>query len=286
MIDITEWKKSQKALQESEERFRLAFRTSPDAISITRLSDGLIIDVNDGFSQITGFTREEVIGKTPEQLNIWLSKEDRKFFVDTLEKHGEFSNKEMRFRLKDGRVVHALLSAKIFQLNGVPHVLSISKNIEPLKQAQKALEESEERLRVLINSTPDIICFKDGEGRWQEANEADLKLFEIQHVDYRGKKDSELATFSPFYKEAFLTCEISDEIAWNQKSVSRGIEIIPRPDGSQKYYDVIKVPIFNPDGSRKGLVVFGRDITEQKMAPAAITLYESTKRNGPFGHYP
>ncbi len=270
MIDITEWKKSQKALQESEERFRLAFRTSPDAISITRLSDGLIIDVNDGFSQITGFSREEVLGKTPEELNIWLSKEDRKFFIDTLEKHGEFSNKEVRFRLKDGRVVHALLSAKIFQLNGVPHVLSIAKDIEPLKQAQKALEESEERLRVLINSTPDIICFKDGEGRWQEANEADLKLFEIQHVDYRGKKDSELAPFSPFYKDAFLTCETSDEIAWNQKSASRGIEIIPRPDGSQKYYDVIKVPIFNPDGSRKGLVVFGRDITEQKMAEQSL----------------
>ena len=270
MIDITEWKRSQKALQESEERFRLAFRTSPDAISITRLSDGLIIDVNDGFSQITGFSREDVLGKTPEELNIWLSKEDRNFFIETLEKNGEFSNKEVRFRLKDGRVVHALLSAKIFQLNGVPHVLSIAKDIEPLKQAQKALEESEERLRVLINSTPDIICFKDGEGRWQEANEADLKTFELQHVDYRGKKDSELAPFSPFYKDAFLTCEATDEIAWKQKSMSRGIEIIPRPDGSQKYYDVIKVPIFNPDGSRKGLVVFGRDITEQKMAEQSL----------------
>ncbi len=270
MIDMTEWKQDQQALEESEERFRLAFRTSPDALSITRMSDGLIVDVNEGFLQITGYTREEIIGKRPDDVNIWLSKQERDEFVEQLSKTGEISNKEVQFRMKNGRIIHALMSARIFQLNGVPHVLSIAKDIEPLKQAQKALQESEERLRILINSTPDIICFKDGQGRWQEANKADLKLFEIDHVDYRGKKDSELAPYSPFYHDALLTCEVTDEAAWQKKTMSRGIEIIPRPDGSQKYFDVIKVPIFNPDGSRKGLVVFGRDITEQKLAEQSL----------------
>ncbi len=270
MIDITEWKRSQQALQESEERFRLAFRTSPDALSITRLNDGVVVDVNDGFTRITGYTRDEVVGKKPEELGLWLSAEERDAFVKQLLKNGEIANQETRFRLKDGRIIHALLSARTFKLNGVPHILSIAKDIEPLKQAQKALQESEERLRILINSTPDIICFKDGQGRWQEANQADLKLFEIDHVDYRGKTDSQLAEFSPFYREAFLNCERTDDAAWRQKSISREIEIIPRPDGSRKYYDVIKVPVFNPDGSRKALVVFGRDITEQKLVEQSL----------------
>lgn len=133
----------------------------------------------------------------------------------------------------------------------------------------KKLQEQEEQLRTLINSTPDIICFKDGEGRWLEANEADLELFCLKGVDYKGKTDIELAEYThPIYKQAFLTCKETDEKAWQAKGISRGEEIIPRPDGTVKIYDVIKVPLFEPNGKRKGLVVLGRDITERKKAEA------------------
>ncbi|EHO42740.1 multi-sensor hybrid histidine kinase [Caldithrix abyssi DSM 13497] len=140
----------------------------------------------------------------------------------------------------------------------------IISNVRERKAKEEVILRSEEQLRTLINATPDIICFKDEEGRWLEANEADLKLFELQNVEYRGKKDSELAEFAPFYKDAFLTCEISDELAWQKGTITRAEEIVPRPDGTVKIYDVIKVPLFNEDGSRKGLVVFGRDITALK----------------------
>ncbi len=130
-----------------------------------------------------------------------------------------------------------------------------------------AIPEREERLRTLMNATPDIICFKDGTGRWLEANDADLELFSLKNVDYRGEKDSELAQYTnPVYKEAFLTCEKTDEKTWLKADISRNEEIIPLPDGSEKVYEVIKVPLFNDDGTRKGLVVWGRDITERKHA--------------------
>ena len=131
-----------------------------------------------------------------------------------------------------------------------------------------ALEEhnelitQKELLTTLIDSTPDIICFKDGAGKWLRANKADLELFQLENVDYFGKKDSELAQYSEFYYDAFMACEESDEIAWKNKGISRGEEVIPKPDGTSKVYDVIKVPLFNEDDSRKGLVVLGRDITE------------------------
>lgn len=147
----------------------------------------------------------------------------------------------------------------------VTQVIEITRDITKHKELENSLRKQEELLRTLINSTPDIICFKDGQGRWLEANEADLKLFQLENVDYRGKKDSELAQYSAFYYDAFMTCEASDEITWEKGVLSRGIEIIPRPDGSEKVYDIIKVPLFEENGSRKGLVVLGRDITEMKQ---------------------
>jgi PAS domain S-box-containing protein len=132
---------------------------------------------------------------------------------------------------------------------------------------QDELHKEEERLRSLINSTPDIICFKDGKGRWLEANKADLELFSLCDVDYRGKTDSQLAheTLS-LYRDSFLTCEKSDEVAWKAGITTRGDETIPQTNGKSKIYDVIKVPIFNENNEREGLIVLGRDITERKRA--------------------
>ena len=134
------------------------------------------------------------------------------------------------------------------------------------RKAEEALQESEERVRSLINSTPDIVCFKDEQGRWLEANEANLELFQLKGIDYRGKKDSELAEYSSFYRDAFLTCEDTDELAWRKGGPSRDDETFRCPDGTTKIYDVIKLPLFHSDGRRKGLIVLGRDITERKQA--------------------
>jgi two-component system, sporulation sensor kinase E len=127
-----------------------------------------------------------------------------------------------------------------------------------------ASKEDEKRLSTLINSMVDFVNFKDGEGRWIEANQFGLELFQLDHVDYRGKKDSELAEYSDFYADALRYCEVSDEEAWKNGTITRVEEVIPLPNGSFKTFDTIKVPLFNPDGSRKGLVIMGRDITERK----------------------
>ncbi len=135
----------------------------------------------------------------------------------------------------------------------------ISRNYEKI-----AIEK--ERLKTLIDAMPDIVCFKDGEGRWLEANKFDLHLFGLENVDYKGKKDSELAAYSEHYKDAFLMCEKTDERAWLKGKLTRGEEIIPIPNGDYKVFDVIKVPLFDEKGNRKGLIVIGRDITEAKKA--------------------
>ncbi|OCC14900.1 diguanylate cyclase/phosphodiesterase (GGDEF & EAL domains) with PAS/PAC sensor(s) [Dissulfuribacter thermophilus] len=136
------------------------------------------------------------------------------------------------------------------------------KDLDTILRELSKFRQSEERLRTLFEATPDVVCFKDGEGRWLEANSAYLSLFRLENIDFRGKRDSELAQYSPHFKDAFLTSEKIDEIAWKRGKLTRSQEYISCPDGETLVFDVYKIPIFNPDGSRKGLVVFGRDVTE------------------------
>lgn len=132
-----------------------------------------------------------------------------------------------------------------------------------------ALQESEENLRTLINATPDFICFKDGQGRWLEVNEFAVRLFELQDVDWRGKTDADLAQISSFFRPALLYCVQTDEQAW-QSSGNRIEEVIPNPHGQPWILDVIKIPTFEANGRRKGLVIVGRDISARKRVEAAL----------------
>ncbi|ULT59149.1 PAS domain S-box protein [Neobacillus drentensis] len=125
-------------------------------------------------------------------------------------------------------------------------------------------KEDQKKLSTLINSMVDFVNFKDGEGRWIESNEFGLQLFGLENVDYRGKKDSELADYSNYHGDALRYCEESDEQAWMNGDITRIEEVLQMPDGTSRTFDTIKVPLFNPDSSRQGLVVIGRDITEKK----------------------
>ncbi|WP_341529433.1 PAS domain S-box protein [Nostoc sp. UHCC 0302] len=138
----------------------------------------------------------------------------------------------------------------------------VIRDITLTQQTQESLQEIEERLHTLINATPDIICLKDGEGKWLLSNQANLDFLELQGVNYQGKTDSELAEFSNFYRDALLNCDKTDEQAWQQGTVHRVEEVVPRPDGTVSSLDMIKAPLFHQDGRRKALVVLGRDISD------------------------
>jgi PAS domain S-box-containing protein len=140
--DITKRKETEQALRESEERFRTAFRTSPDSININRIDDGVYVDINEGFTAISGYTREDVIGRSSLDLGIWVNMEDREKLVENLRKHGKMENLEAPFRMKDGTVLHGLMSAKIMNIHGEPHILSITRDITELKRAQDKLRDS------------------------------------------------------------------------------------------------------------------------------------------------
>ncbi|MDX1807081.1 MAG: ATP-binding protein [Paenisporosarcina sp.] len=128
----------------------------------------------------------------------------------------------------------------------------------------KQIEEEKEKLSLLIDTMPDLVSFKDGEGNCLELNKFGAELFELDNYDFKGKSTEELAAHSNFYHDALLYCIDTDEEAWKAGEMSRCEETIPLRDGSHKTFDAFKVPIFNNDGSRKALLVIGRDITNLK----------------------
>ncbi len=146
-MDISQRKRAEAALRASREQFAKAFAISPDAINITRLSDGVYVAVNEGFTQITGYSSKEVVGhaSTSAVCPLWVNPEDRARMVAGLREQGEVTGLEAPFRLKDGRIITGLMSAKILDIGGEPHVLSITRDIterKRLEQAQLFLAEA------------------------------------------------------------------------------------------------------------------------------------------------
>ena len=135
--DITDRVRAEKSLKELEERFRLAFHTSPDSISINKM-DGTFVEINEGFTELTGYTREDVIGKSSRDIDIWDIPEDREIVIEMLKKDGFVRNMESRFRVKDNSRRIALMSANIVMLQGDPHILSVTKDITQLRETEKA----------------------------------------------------------------------------------------------------------------------------------------------------
>jgi PAS domain S-box-containing protein len=289
--DVTERKKVESQLN----KLKYAVESSKACIVITDL-EGNIEYANPYFSELTGYQEEEFLGKNPSVLK---SDEHSDSFYKQLWEtissgntwEGEFKN-----RKKNGdEYWESAIISPIFSNGKITHYVSVKTDITAsktmigqLSQARSQAAINEDRLNAFINSIPDIICYKDGDGRWLLANQADLELFNLQDVDYLGKTDLELSKYTnELYREAFEKCVESDEIAWQNKEISSGIELIPLIGGGARIYDVFKIPSFYPDGSRKGLAVIGRDITplkkqEEELIKAKTEAEESDRLKTEF----
>ncbi len=145
--EIDRLKNTEKKLRVSEELFRLAFRTSPDSINLNRASDGVYIDINEGFTKIMGYTRDEVIGKSSLDLNIWEDPNDRKQLMDGLDTAGYVENMEAGFIGKNRSRKTGLMSACILSANDESIILSITRDITDRKQAEAAHRKLERQIQ-------------------------------------------------------------------------------------------------------------------------------------------
>ncbi len=136
--DITKRKNAENELKASEEKFSKAFRSSPDMIAITRIKDNKLIEVSEGCIRILGFSREEAIGKSATDLNIWIKNEDRDRYIDMLRSRNKVEDFEADLRTKSGKIRSCQFSVELIELEGEAHMLSVIRDITEHKQALKA----------------------------------------------------------------------------------------------------------------------------------------------------
>jgi len=219
--DITNRVRAQKALNESEEKFKKAFTTSPDSININRLEDGVYVSINEGFTRIMGYTEDEILGKSSVDKNIWVDSKDRDKLVAELKEEGFAENLVAQFRTKSGKYVYGMMSATIIELDGVKHILNITRDIDKLKQAEKAQQESEEKLSTLFSSMTEMVAMhelvfdEDGNAinyRIIDCNTAYTQILGIIKEDAIGKLATEVyqcesAPYLEIYSRVSLTGE-------------------------------------------------------------------------------
>ncbi|MBZ5504508.1 MAG: PAS domain S-box protein [Acidobacteriia bacterium] len=170
--DITEKVQAEQALRDSEEKFRRAFRSNPDAMTITTLADGVYLDVNDAFLRLTAFTRQDVVGRKSLDVGSWVETEDRSRMVQALMANGRLESMDTCFRKKTGEVLFVHLSAELIEIGNVQCVLATSQDITERKLAAEELRRSEEQYRSLIERAPYGICRITAQGRFLLVNPA------------------------------------------------------------------------------------------------------------------
>ena len=144
--DVTKQKRAESALRRSEEKFAKAFRSSPMEMVITTLADGRFLEVNEAFERNTGFSRDEVLGRTAIELGMWADPASRSAVVAVVVEHGRILNREIQIRAKSGEVGLKLYSAELIQIGKELCLLAVSEDITQRKRIQEELLRSETSL--------------------------------------------------------------------------------------------------------------------------------------------
>ena len=176
-VDITERKKVEEALRTSEEKFSKAFRQSPLAVALINARDHRYIDVNETFEEMTGWRRDEVLGRTPMDLGIWVDPLHRGKIAEELLAGKQVRNINFMFRTKDGKVRAALGSSELIRIDGELSTLSVVADVTERLRAQEALRQSEQRSRDLVLRSPVAMVVTRGATRNSEM--VNLKFTEM-----------------------------------------------------------------------------------------------------------
>ncbi|MDA3938343.1 MAG: PAS domain S-box protein [Spirochaetia bacterium] len=250
--------KASSALKLSEEKFHVAFTTSPDAININDI-DGRYININEGFTWLTGFTEEDVIGVLSSDIDIWTIPADREKLIKELKEAGRVENLESVFRCKDGSLKTALMSAHLIILNNEPHILSITRDITEYKLAQQALKNSEETLSFVMAGVPALLAYLDRDLNYLFINNAYAKWHDKEKKDIVGRSIKYLLSEEVynFALPNYLKVLKGETVSFESKTYDSKKQ--------ERYVSVRLLPHFN-EGKVIGLFSSVLDISEHKLA--------------------
>ncbi len=265
--DVTKEYEAAEKLRLSEEKFAKAFRTSPYAITITRARDGKLIEVNDAFTTISGYTREEALAGSSISLGLWKNRDDRDRVISAALKGEVVHAQEFEFRGKDGGAIVGLFSTQVMNLDNEPHVLSSINDITEWKQDMEALRQSEERFRLLADMAPVGIVISDPDENTRYISPVFIEMFGYDEEDMPSVKAWWPLAYPNPVERARVQQKwraVYHDVRENGGSPPQMVYPVTCKDGSVKFID------FKMAASRELNVIIFTDVTERIQAEQAV----------------
>ncbi|MGD9310780.1 MAG: PAS domain S-box protein, partial [Desulfosarcina sp.] len=281
MIDITDKKRAEQALMESEEKFSRAFQLNPDTVIITRMKDGMIIDVNESFSHITGYSRGEAIARSSfVDLNLWADPASRDHYLDELLRAGAVRDMELWFRIKNGELRLGSVCGAVLEIGGEQCILGTIRDITEERRAAEQLAAEKERLAVTLRSIGDAVITTDSDGRivlmnpiaedltgWKETDAVGRPLMEVfQIVDERTREP--------------CANPVDKVISTRQIVGLTNHTLLLAKDGGESLIADSGAPILDIQGEILGVVLVFRDTTERQRMEKELLKVEKLQSLG------
>lgn len=256
--DVTQRLQAERALQQSRELFSQAFRSSPTAITITRLQDGRVIDVNEAWSQIFGYTRAEAVGRSSTELGI-TNQETRQKVIDVLRAQGRIRNLEAVIRTRTGEEREVFLSMETLNINGEACALTTLIDVTERKRIQQALRTTEQIYQNTLEGLLEGCQIIDFDWRYHFVNETAARQGKRAREELLGRTMMECYPGIE-QTELFAALKRCMETRTSERMVNKFVY----PDNSYGWFELSIQPAPN------GICILSNEITERLLSEKRI----------------
>jgi PAS domain S-box-containing protein len=254
--------------------------TGTDAVMIVRLEDNILVDVNTGFTELTGFDRTEILGNPVSWL--YRDKKDHERILKALSEEEEVHNLEVKYRTRDGNFRTGLSSSRIITLNGNKYILSITKDITEFKEIRNTLTKSEDIYRLLVENVSDVIWICDRNLKPLYYSPSIQQLRRVTPGEALGQPLNEILTpeslnilKEKIERELPVVRPGNDDLDSSVLTIE--LEMV-RKDGSSVWTEMNMRTVRNTEGEVTGFIGVSRDITRRRMAEQALRESEERYR--------
>ncbi|WP_413043923.1 EAL domain-containing protein [Pseudomonas sp. YJ42] len=263
IIDATERVLREQHLAASEAKFSALFQGSPDPIALSRIRDGVFVDVNPSFTAVFGWEGGDIIGRSAPEVGIWRDEAQRQALYQQLTRDQHLENAEAQFRTKDGHVVTCVVSSRFIRIDRRLCIVTTFRDITKRQQAEAALKVSEAKFAMAFHSSPDAIIISErSTGRFIEVNEGFHRLSGYRPEEAIGRTSTELGVWPGTQRQALLERLNRDGRVANWEMIGQDRY------GNPKHIEVSIEPIELNDTAC--LLLSARDISQLKAAHAQI----------------